>query len=387
MFDRRGLIKALAAAPFLAPVLVRGQDLSRIAVAPIRVVDDRLWMQVRFGASEPHNFVLDTGAFANLIHRDVAVRMGLRDVGSLRVQGLGGVERMPFYRARDVAIGDVRVGQMLFAAHDEELLIHPQAAGALSAGLLTVADSDLDFDSGLWRLHLDGRTDRTGFEAVPSTIRSDDGPGSGAAKMRVEIAIDGRNYWLEIDTGAPDDIVLAPSGTRRSGLWNDTTPFAPERLRGIGGDGGRARLVRGGSASLGGIRFERPLISLVDPGESLELGSDGLLGIGIVERLNLSTDMRARRIWARRNRRRARPERYGLSGLWLAERGSSLVVEVIGTGSPAVTAGLRRGDRITGGTLRQWIDRLAGRPGETIEIPYERDGQAATTRLTLREYL
>lgn len=387
MFDRRSLLASMAAAPFFAPAMLRGQDLSRIALAPIDVKDGRVWMPVRFGSGEMQRFVLDTGAFMNLMREDLAKRLELRKVGSTRIGGLGGVGRHDAYRAPDVSIGEVRVGQIVFAAYrPSELLIHPLAQGLLSSGLVTVADTDLDFDAGLWRLHLDGRADRSGFEPLPSKIDSK-GPDSGAAKIVVDAVIDGESYRLAVDTGSPGEILLGPAGTRQSKLWNDTTPFAPHRVRGLGGDGGAARLVRASRASLGGIAFERPLVSLTDPREGRRMEHDGLLGIGLIERMNLSTEVKAGRLWARRNARPARPERYGMSGLWLGEKGGGVVIEEVGTGSPAAEAGLRRGDAVDGGTLQEWIRRVNGRPGNTIEMPWRRGEESGTARLVLRAYL
>lgn len=381
---RRALLGGLAALPFVMPGALAASG--RVAAAPIGVRDRRVWMPVRFGAGEPHGFILDTGAFANMIDRDLARRLKLNEAGSLLIQGLGGVGRYVAYRAPDVALGEVRVGSLLFAAYRDDVRLHPRAGGLLSAGLVTVADSDLDFDEGVWRLHIDGREDRTGFEALPSTIRSA-GPQTGAAQILVDVEIDGKRFRLHVDTGAPGDILLSPAGTRRSGLWNETMPFAPTRHAGLGGDAGRARLVRAGAVRVGGIAFERPLLSLSSPGERRMMDSDGLLGIGLLQRMNLSTDVRGRKLWARRNGQPARPERYGLSGLWLGESGGGPVVEEVGTGSPAAAAGLRRGDRITSGTLQQWIARLGGRPGDTVDVPYRRVEETLTARLTLREFL
>ena len=384
--DRRGLLKVLAAVPLLAPAMLRAQDMSRIAIAPIQVRDRRVWMPVRFGDGEQQHFILDSGAFSHLISDGLAERLGLRRIGALRGSGIGGRTNFPAFRAPDVIIGEVRVGSMTFAAYPNEIVIHPNAGGALSAGLLTVADTDVDFDAGLWRLHLDGRSDRTGFERLPSSIRSD-GPGSGAAEILVDMDIDGQSYRLKVDTGAPADIMLRPTASARTGLWNDSTPFAPGRQMGLGGDGGRARLVRMQAASLGGIRFERPLVSLTDPRERNDADNDGLLGIGLIERLNLSTEVRARRLWAKRNAQRARPERYGMTGFWLEQRRDGLEIVELSPRSPAADAGLMRGDQVLGGTLAEWIRRFGGRPGQAIEIPYRRGGETRMTTLTLREFL
>lgn len=385
MLGRREFLIGCAGVPLVGPAM-HAQAASRIAVAPIQVRERRLWMPVRFGGGEPHGFILDTGAFTNFIRLDLARRLKLTNVGSLPVFGLGGRIRYEAYRAPDVSLGDVRVGSLTFAAYGAELALNPRAGGLLSAALLTVADTDLDFDAGQWRLHLDGRRDRSGFERLPSSLGSR-GPDAGASKIHVDVAIDGQTYRMVMDTGAPGDILLGLAAARRSGLWNDTTPFVPQRITGIGGDTVRARLVRAGTARLGGIRFDRPLVSLTSPGEEQRMEHDGLLGMGLIQRLNLSTDVGGRRLWAKRNAQPPRPERYGMSGMWLHERGGTVVVEEVSPGSPAAAAGLRRGDRIKGGTLREWIARLGGRPGDTIELPYARGQEVGTVRLTLREYL
>ena len=387
MLDRRGLLKAMAVASFAAPTMLWAQDMSRIAVAPIHVRDRRLWIPLRFGGRGPYPFVIDTGGFANLITQNLADRLDLRRAGRLGMAGLGGGRTYAAYRAADVMLGEVRVGAMTFAAyHPDDAIIHPDAGGALSASILTAADTDLDFDAGQWRLHLDGRSNRSGYEVLTSSILTE-GVDTGAAKIRVDVEIAGQTYNLTLDTGSPGDIMLDAAATRRSGLWNESVPFVPQRRRGLGGDAGRARLVRAESARVGGMLFERPIVAITDPNERTLLNSDGLLGIGLIERMNLSTDISGRRLWAKRNARPARPERYGMSGLWLTARGDGVVVAEVGTGSPAAAAGLVPGDRLIGGTLEQWIDRLGGRPGHSIEIQYVRDGVGRTVTLTLREYL
>jgi serine protease Do len=360
--------------------------MSRIAMAPIEVNGRRILMPVSFADNGPHSFIIDTGNYSNLISEALALELNLRRLRVARGVGVGGVTEMTDYRAPDVRLGEVRVGAMIFSAYGPDISLHPRARGAVSAGIMTVADSDLDFDAGVWRLHLDGRSDRTGFERLPSTL-SWGGIGSGAKKIAVNTIVNGRRFELVVDTGAPGDILFGPSATHGSGLWNDTIPFVPGRAFGLGGDGGATRLVRVDTVSLGGITFERPLVTLTDPDVRDWRGSDGLLGLGLIERLNLSTDVRAGKLWARRNAQPARPERYGMSGLWLAERRGEVEIVVLSPSSPAADAGLRVGDRLVGGTLQQWIGRLSGRPGDAIDIGYRRGDETATTTLTLREYL
>lgn len=90
---------------------------------------------------------------------------------------------------------------------------------------------------------------------------------------------------------------------------------------------------------------------------------------------------------------------YALGGALLLSSctpGGKLIVTVIGDRpvaavvsprSPAAEAGLQPGDEFHGVPLRAFVARLAGRPGESVELSYRRDGEVRRTRLTLREYL
>jgi hypothetical protein len=295
---------------------------------------------------------------------------------------------MTHYEARNVMLGNIDIGTADFLAYEDEFGngIHPEAIGLLAANVMTTADSDLDFEAGEWRIYPDGRGERAGFEPLPSQIRQS-ARQVGSPKIFVNASLGNASYRLLVDTGAPASVYLFPEASRRSGLWNDRTPYSPHRLSGFGGEGPRTRLVRGSELAIGHIRFERPLITLNDPDARDARDGDGILGFGLLELMNLSTEIRTGRMWARRNTRSPRPERYGMSGLWTEERGDRLVLVTVSPQSPAAEAGLQVGDEIRGVPLREWIRPLGGRPGDVVEINYHRDGQPRTTRLTLRPYL
>lgn len=73
-----------------------------------------------------------------------------------------------------------------------------------------------------------------------------------------------------------------------------------------------------------------------------------------------------------------------MSGPWLLQRGGAVVIDAVGTGSPAAAAGLRPNHRLDRGSLDEWIVLLGGPPGTRIEIPFRRDGAAQSVTLTLR---
>lgn len=385
MISRRDLLGALAAVPMLgaAPLAAQG----RLGGGRIALRDYRLWLDVSIGGRGPWPFVIDTGAFVNLIRDDLARSLGLRTVGALNMGGIGGRATGALYRALEVRLDGLEAGPMVFAGHGPDLRIHPAAMGALSASLLTYADADLDFDAMAWRRYPGGRAIPPGFIQLPGSIQRPRASG-GASILVVDAAIDGQTYRLQVDTGSPAQLHLWSRATRRSGRWDDGRPFAPVRPSGIGGEGALGRLKRVGEVRLGGLSFPGALAMFEDPAAADSHIGDGLIGLPLVQRMNLATDVRRRALWAKANGLPPPPDRYGLSGLWVdTDRDRNLIVAAVSPLSPASEAGLRLGDLIDGGSLESFVGRLSGRPGDVVEIGYRRGGAARRTRLTLRAFL
>jgi S1-C subfamily serine protease len=139
---------------------------------------------------------------------------------------------------------------------------------------------------------------------------------------------------------------------------------------------------------IGDFAFERPLVSLTARSSIRGSGiADGIIGLGYLELLNLSTDVRRRRLWAQPSGRPQRPERYRLSGLWVEQRRDALEIVDLSPRSPAADAGLRRGDEIIGLSMQEFVRKADGRAGESFALNYRRGGETRTARVTLREFL
>jgi predicted aspartyl protease len=387
MLSRRHMIAATAAA-LLPRSALGAAGASHVIVNSIALQDRRVWIAAMIQGKGPFSFIIDTGAVVSLLQESVAQQIGLRDRSTVVLHGVGGLETFQVYEARDILFsGGARQPSAVFAAAGRHLELGPEAAGALAAGMLTALDSDLDFEKGELRIYPDGRGERSGFVELPSRIERFGGP-AGSAYILADAALDGRTYRFLLDTGMPGQVLLWPSATRKSGLWSETMPFAPARHAGIGGDAARGRLVRAGRLQIGPLAFERPLVSLSKP-STVNQGAiaDGLIGLELLERLNLSTDVKRGRLWARPNARPAWPEHYGLSGLWVDEKDGKTVVAEVSPGSPAASAGIREGDEIIGVAMKDFIAKLGGRPGRTIPVTLRRGGATVSTELTLREYL
>jgi hypothetical protein len=149
----------------------------------------------------------------------------------------------------------------------------------------------------------------------------------------------------------------------------------------LGGEGPISRIVRAPSLALGGLSIDRPLVMLSPAGtESAAIG-DGIGGLALIRRFNLSIDARARTLWVQPSRQPAVTERYGLSGLWFDRKGDVAEVAAVGTGSPAAEAGMQVGDRVVGA----WEEVLRSTnhgPGTAVTLDVDRKGAKRAVSFT-----
>lgn len=145
--------------------------------------------------------------------------------------------------------------------------------------------------------------------------------------------------------------------------------------------------MRVGDVAIGSLHFPNMLAVVDNPDTAGTHRSDGLIGLPLLQRMNLSTDLRRARLWARANALPPPPERYGLSGMWVDRARDGVAVVEVSPASPAAEAGLQVGDLIPDVPLDAFVARLSGRPGDTVAINYRRGSEARTTRLVLRAFL
>jgi hypothetical protein len=383
---RRTVLGGLAALPLLGGNALHAQPARQPITASIALEDGRVWVAATIGGKPPVLFIFDTGAVISKIQASYARTLGLPTRGVTKLTGMGGRQDFELVEANDVVFGGaIRQPRVIFAQPEKDLRLPREAMGLLAAGLLTSVDSELDFDAGQWRVYPGGRGAREGFAPLPSHLRRQVGSG-GSELILVDAVIDGSTYRLLADTGAPGQIHLFDPATRSSGLWNNKRPYVPIQKGGIGGLAEPGRMVRAGKVSLGPIGFDRPLVSLAQDRSRHPL-ADGVIGLELLELLTLSTDVKNDRLWAKRNSRASRPERFGLSGLWLEERDGKVVIADVSPASPAAEAGLAVGDELLGGSLRDHVVRLAGKPGSEIPLRMRRGGTERDVKLVLRPYI
>lgn len=353
-------------------------------VSNIALAEGRVWIAATIGDNGPYLFAIDTGADVSLIHDNLAKSLKLKPRGRGMMAGLGGVSEMIWYNGGDVVLGNgVRFPNMLFGGTSAR--IGRDAAGTFGAGLFTTYDSDLDFAAGEWRAYVDGRPDRDGFRPLKSRFISSRG---GGARILADASLGEFAGEFLLDTGAPSEVSLDAKATERSGLWRDDRPYAPMRARGIGREAVPTRLIRMDRMRIGPFIYEQPLVTLMKPGSGgAKVEEDGIIGLGALRRLHLSTEVGKGILWAAPNGLDLPPSGYPKSGLWVKERSGGLEIEDVGTSSPAFGAGLRRGDLIVGERLSDFVGRITAPAGTIVAFDYERGGKRSRAEFTLAPYL
>ena len=384
MISRRSALLGMGAglvAPWIAGRAVAADG---PLVVPIAIQGPRILVAVGIDGQGPFFFLIDTGGTLSLIDNALARQLKLPVVSGHLIRGGNGKSTSSaLYRAREVSIGNVvRDGNLAFNGVDG-FGFGEDIRGTLAAGALTAYDSVLDLDRGEWRIYRNGLPDLPGFTPIESDVGHPTRHGS--AYMYATASLDGQSYRFLLDTGAPAGVRLYPEAVRRSSLWGKGS-YAPVRSSGVGGRGAIDRIVRAGALNLGGIAFDRPLVHL-DGGGRGQRVADGVIGFAVLRQLNIATDVRHGRLLIERNRLKPPPERASTSGLWIDQRGDTLVVADVGRGSPAAAAGIVPGDIIAGHRLGEVVHALGSGAGATVGLTIEHDGTPRRVSIALADYL
>lgn len=370
---------------------------------PFRVVRNQPWAAVTINAKDPLAFMIDTGSNAFGITPLAASTLGLVPVTTGQVQAAVGRRTTDFYHAKSVVIGGgVR-------ERDVFLFGMPDRRYDFISGMVPVAKfavMGMDFDRQI--LSVSRSLDRApeGYEVLETFARGktfgttnrlgayardDTSVNDLDQRPVIQATLDGRPLRLLVDTGATMSLALEPDFVRKHNLW-DAFPVSAESVVLTMARSAHMRMVRGGRLEFGRFAFERPILTLGNPNDSDEDGTDdidGVIGFELIRRLNFLHHPGRKRLYIKPSQALHDVYRYDRAGIEIDVVDGALRVVWIRPRGPAAGAGLVVGDKITGWRGKDgyyglmWA--LTGAPGTRVEIQVERAGAASLIAVELRD--
>ena len=96
MISRRRVLESATLAAAVSALPVRAAAPAPAVTSRIVVSADRIWVPATIGGEGPFRFILDTGAAVSGIAIPLAKRLGLRGIGHVRMNGIGGIADLDF---------------------------------------------------------------------------------------------------------------------------------------------------------------------------------------------------------------------------------------------------------------------------------------------------
>jgi hypothetical protein len=360
---------------------------------PFRLVDNRVFVEVKVNGQGPFHFILDTGATGTIM-RPAAQRLGLKITNESEQSGVGekrvasGETQIRELQIGDAHFFDLDVGVLpgddtpeVFGTQPLDGIIGLEIFRAL------VVKHDYVRQQLTFTLPDDFRYQRSG------KVISFERP---AQIPVVEAELDGVRGRFGVDTGARSAMLLY-------GPWTDANHLREKyhaHVEGVTGWGiggpVRSQLARAQTLTMGDASVQDIVIrlSLQKTGLTTSSAMAGLIGPGVLSQFDVTFDYPRSQIILEKNNNYGRHDSWDRAGMWLGQEGDHFhVVDVI-AGSPAAEAGLKIGDKVLSVDgksaasyfLPDFRDSLRRMPaGTRLKLEVDSGGTKKTITLTLRD--
>jgi len=387
------------------PATVTFPENKDVVEIPFEFIRDKIMVPVSVNGSEPMSFILDTGApIAVLKDSELVSALDLNIVGHAQVGGAGEGATSSVPLAGDVTfqVGSIEITGGTMAIGVGEQLPDFGWDGVIGRPLFKNLVVDLDFANKVLRLYPPEKFAYSGNGSeLPLTIEHGSFP-----YVDTEVSIDGGDAvpaTIVIDTGAGHALSLSVGN--HNGL--DLPKKTVSSILGWGANGViRGRTGRVTSLKLGDYVLHDVVAGFPDANGMHALAANGLndrerhgiLGAKVLKRFRVIFDYTNERMILEPNARLESPFAFNSTGLmplpWATGAPSLEVADVIAS-SPAQTAGIEVGDRITAinGIPVEDIgvdaidDLFKQAPGSEITLTILRDKKEFETKLVLQELI
>ena len=362
------------------------------ASVPVLIVKNHVWLDVMLNGKGPFHFAFDTGG-ANVIDSAVSKALGVASGGSAQVTGVGsGSEASTFAVIKTLQVGDVLVRDQVFIvlpiAESFGMTTGIRMDGVIGYEVLSRFLTTFDYGNKKVVFHMPGSyTPPPGAAVVPFMLFG--------TQPQFACGIDDVPATCTLDTGASQSLSFYTPFIK---AHPDVMPtkHSEQGVDGFGVGGpsigvlGRVRTF-----SVGGLTLH----DLVGDYQAQAEGGLALpffaanVGGGVWKRFTMTLDYRGGTMALTPNADFAVRDPWDRSGLFLINRGGITVIDVR-PGTPATTAGLKKGDVIvslngaSNPSLTDVHDAFLAAPGTVVHLVIKgKDGGTRKVDLTLADYV
>jgi hypothetical protein len=383
--------------------LGEGGDADKHAVAqiPFRLIDDHIVIPITVNGAGEVDMVLDTGwgsPGAILLSPELGERLGLEFATVIDLGGGGGEAAS---RTAGVAVGGTLAisgleftNQNILVVQQDDLFGDSYAEGVIGATLFDYV-VEIDYQDRVLNLYEELPGDPGDYGHSFALDYSYGVPVMDASIMTAG----GRTVpvTLLVDTGVNEPLLVFSFSddrlTAKGRTIEGTEGIVSEGMTGeILGSTGRIRTLKVGPYVVNDVVASYPREE--SWGAAIQLGQNGMLGNEVLQRFDVVFDYGENRMFLNPVSGYARPFEYNMAGLIMrGEKTAYKILDVI-TDSPAWEEGIRGGDRVVeldGRAIDDYdsseIGRMFTKPGKTLELTIERDGEQFERSVTLRRLI
>lgn len=261
-------------------------------VLPFKYERGHIMVSARLNDGEMISLMVDTGYGMNMLHPDLAEKLGLRRRGKVTIVGIGGEEDADMYEGVVLDFGGLRYTPRRVAALPSDRERSRRRDGVLGSGFFRRFVVQIDSSAKTVALHEPATFNYQGKgEVLPLTFRRDTPIVEGSIALTNGQVVSAK---FELDTGCDGGLCLGSDFVAAHKL-NDTEGARRGRRSGIGGGRGT---VSGTvpELRLGRLKVVKPSASFFVEGSPADAGLAGHIGWDVLQRFGVIIDYERKRL-------------------------------------------------------------------------------------------
>ena len=261
---------------------------------PLKVKQGDLLVSAKVNGSRALTFKLDTGFGITTIKPSLVESLHLGRVGGITIDGIAGEERVATFRDAELDFGGMLFRPRRIAALGSEKQERSKARdGILGADFFRRFVVEIDIPARLLRLCEPGEFHYSGRgEVIPLQFKRDTPIIDGSIVTLSNEIVNGR---FEIDTGCDAFLCLGQDFVAANELLDKVKMMPQGARRGVGGS---TPIQHGDfeALRLGSVIIKKPSANFFLEGSPAGKGQAGHIGLGVLQRFNMTFDYSRRQM-------------------------------------------------------------------------------------------